>query len=122
MTDGSEALTGRPQDQGRPHRRRGAPSPETASLLLAYRAAMRAELRAVLDELRGKPKPAGLGLLPEAAVELERPSIEGRVRLWDLGIKLGRELGAEVDEPPAGGASEGAGSARPRRRRRVDFG
>lgn len=81
---------------------------------------MRAELRATLAELR--PRPPLPGLLDGDPVIPYVPAsvpIADRIRLWDLAIKLGRELGAEVDEPPA---AADAGSAKPPRRGRVDFG
>lgn len=113
----SSEATGRPQDQGRRHRRRGTPSAATASLLADYHAAMRAELRACLGELGGAATENGLGLVPAVVV---RPPLRERMALWDLAIKLGRELGSEVDAtPPAG--DEGPAPARARRRR-VDFG
>lgn len=114
MTDAA----GRPQDQDRPHRKRAQPSPETASLLAEYQASMRSELRAVLAELRGKLPDPGLGLIN---AEPERPNLTDRMRLWDLAIKLGRELGTEVDDRPI---EEGAQPAAPRkwRRARVAFG
>ena len=113
MTD-----VGRAQDQGRRHRRKGAPSAETTSLLAEYQAAMRSELRAVLGELRGKLPDPGLGLVNG---EPERPNLTDRMRLWDLAIKIGRELGTEVDDRPA---NEGAQPATRRkwRRARVDYG
>lgn len=75
---------------------------------------MRAELRGILEELKGTPQPEGLdGSTPPP----RRPSLADRSRLWDLAVKLGRELGAEVDVPAPVSPEE-----RPRRARRVDFG
>ena len=86
----------RPQDVGRPHRRRlGEVSPEVASILERYRGAMRDELAMLLETL-GARKP---GLLPDVAGELVVPLAE-RMRLWDLAIKLGRELNAPGSEEP----------------------
>jgi hypothetical protein len=110
---------GREQDQGRRHRRKGAPSPETASLLAEYQAAMRAELRATLVELRGKLPPPGLDLTGAPPVA-ERPSLNDRGKLWDLAIKLATQLGTEVDPAPARTA-EGP-RPRPRRAARIDYG
>lgn len=113
--------TARPQDAGRSHKRRGRPSAETSTLLAAYQEAMRTELRATLTEIEGVDPPPSLELTDEPPGKV-RPKLEVRVRLWDLAIKLGRELGTEVD--PAGGADAADGSppvAR-RRRRRPDFG
>ena len=106
----------RPQDAVRSHRRKGAPSPATASLLAEYQDAMRLELRAVLIELQGSEPPAGLGMVPAVRV---RPSLTDRSRLWDLGIKLGRELAGEIDPRPA--APDGPASTRARAKR-PDFG
>lgn len=107
----------RPQDVGRSHRRKGAPSPETAALLTEYQEAMRLELRTVLRELEGSPAPAGL--LPDPEARPIRPPLGDRMRLWDLAIKLGRELGSAIDAEPT--PAEAAPS-RPRRRARVDYG
>jgi hypothetical protein len=115
VTDG-----GRPQDQGRTHRARGRPSAETVSLLERYQASMRDELAGVLVELEGKIPAAGL--LDEGLPRPDpvRPSLADRARLWDLAIKLGRELGSSIDPTPPAPAS----SPRARRARsaRVDFG
>jgi hypothetical protein len=94
----------RPQDVGRPHRRTApGPSPATAAVLEAYRAAMRVELGALLETLGARR----VGLMPDAPPELVVPIAE-RVKLWDLAIKIGRELNApgaaDLDpepEPPA---------------------
>ncbi len=120
----TEAAGGRPQDQGRTHRRRGRPSAETSSLLADYQAAMRDELRDVLGELRGKPPAAGLLDDPANPPAPVRPPLTERARLWDLAIKVGRELGTEVDVTPAAGEAGPAQPAGPRkwRRGRVDFG
>lgn len=112
--------TRRPQDVGRRHRRRGQPSSETRLLLTDYHGAMRRELRGLLAELEpsavdapqmqldGKPKPP------------ERPKLEQRARVWDLAIKLARELGTSIDVPAEEGETP-ATTAAPRKRR-VDFG
>lgn len=95
--------TARPQDLGRPHRRtaRAGPTPETARVLERYRAAMRAELGDLLGELR----PELEQLTIAGGADRIRPAIADRVKLWDLAIKLGRELGApglaELEEEPA---------------------
>lgn len=77
----------RPQDVGRSHKRGRAPDPEAEAVLERYRAAMRAELDDTLAEIR--PATGQLGF--DGAVE--RPSLERRRALWDLAVKLGRELG-----------------------------
>jgi hypothetical protein len=105
----------RPQDQGRRHRRKGAPSAATLSLLGDYQDAMRAELRAVLAELQPTPPAPGLGLVKEAP---KRPPLRDRAGLWDLAIKLGRELGSEIDPAPPPVV---VGPSKPRRAK-VDFG
>ena len=113
----SEGAGDRAQDVGRRHRRKGQPSAETVALLESYRQAMRDELRDVLAEIRGKaPEP---GLLPDAAGTVVRPAIAERAKLWDLGIRLGRELGAAIDEPELEAAPP---RARARRPRAIDFG
>ena len=99
--------TDRPQDVGRRHRAAAnAPTPETARILELYRAAMRAELGDVLEELRpAVPEPG----TPPTFGELIplRPALAERLKLWDLAIKLGRELaspglaGLEDPDPPA---------------------
>lgn len=77
---------------------------------------MRAELRATLTEARGTTV---AGLLGDDVTT--RPTLGDRTRLWDLAIKLGRELGAEVDvTPPA--PPERARPAGGPRRGRVDYG
>ena len=91
--------TARPQDLGRSHHRSSTtPAPETVAVLDRYRAAMRLELDAVLEELRAR-RP---GLLPDVPGELVVPRAE-RLRLWDLAIKLGRELAGPT---PGGDPSE----------------
>jgi hypothetical protein len=109
--------TARPQDEGRQHRRKGAPSAATASLLARYHEAMRGDLGAVLDELTPTPiEDAGLGL--DGAPLIKRPPVKDRAALWDLAIKLGRELGTEIDPGPVAEAA----TAPRARRRRVDMG
>lgn len=112
----SEAEAGRAQDQGRRHRRKGAPSPETALLLTDYQEAMRDELRTLLGDIRGHPPADGLGLIDAQPV---RPSLKDRAPMWDLAIKIGRELGTAIDP----GADKDQPTETPRRRtRKVDFG
>ena len=111
---------GRPQDQGRKHRRRTAPSPETATLLADYQAAMRDELRALLDDLRGAVPDPGLGLTEQAG--RVRPPLKERAPMWDLAMKLGRELGTSIDASPAAATDASNGSAPRRRPRRIDYG
>ena len=113
----SEA-TDRPQDRGRVHRRgrRESTSSPTIELLERYRAAMRAELGELLDELRLDPDVAAAS--PQLGLDGKplapgRPGLVERARLWDLGIKLGKELANGEDLDPDPGPVFGDG-ARPR--------
>jgi hypothetical protein len=90
----------RPQDVGRSHHRAGELAPETSEVLERYRAVMRLDLAELLGELR--PETGQLTI----AGDVERPSLEKRRALWDLAIKLGRELAggpgdASVRDPGA---------------------
>jgi len=98
-----EAAGDRPQDELRPHRRaRSAPAPEVAAVLERYRGAMIAELGDTLDELR----PDREQLTLTGGSERMRPALAERLKLWDLAVKLGRELaGAEVAPPAPGGTA-----------------
>jgi hypothetical protein len=78
----------RPQDAGRRHARRGIPSAESLELLERYRTALRDELGETLTELR----PA----------KGARPALAQRLKLWDLALKLARELAAGSDVPSIG--------------------
>lgn len=82
---------------------------------------MRSELRDLLAELRGKlPDP---GLLPDAGpAEPVRPNLTERTRLWDLAIKVARELGTEVDANDDGRSPQAPPPPSGPRRRRVDYG
>lgn len=82
---------------------------------------MRSELRGLLVDLRGKLPDRGLGLEPEPT-EPVRPALKERIPMWDLAMKLGRELGTEVDPAGVGGDSTPAAPAARRRRGRIDFG
>ena len=88
----AEAAGDRPQDVGRRHRRRAAPTVETEEILERYRAEMRRELADLLDEIR----PA-TGQLTLDGGSVARPPLERRRALWDLAVKIGRELGAAPD-------------------------
>lgn len=90
----------RPQDVGRSHhgRRRSEPAPATAEVLERYRTAMRDELGELLEELR----PAREQLTMLGAPERLKPALAERLKLWDLAIKLGRELGTGEELPAAG--------------------
>lgn len=112
----------RAQDVGRRHRRRGAQSPETRALLATYQDAMRGELRAVLAELEGTVAPTGLLDTEFTKAEVRiRPDLAARTRLWDLAIKIGRELGSAIDADPVPVVASPGATAKTRRRR-VDFG
>lgn len=100
----------RPQDVGRSHKRRGAPAVETEALLERYRAAMRSELSDLLEEIR----PGAGQLTIDGAVD--RPTLEKRRALWDLAIKLGREL-AGAPEPMIGAPGGSEPAPTPDRRR-----
>lgn len=107
----------RPQDAGRKRNRRaGQPSPETAALLERYQAGMRAELAGLLGELEPVPQDQGLGMVE---IPDKRPELATRSKIWDLAIKLGRELGAAIDVAPP---TDGAALPAPRRTRRPDYG
>jgi hypothetical protein len=88
---------------------------------------MRDELSTLLDDLRGRLPDPGLGLLEDAiargdVVERIRPSLKERAPMWDLAIKIGRELGTSIDPgKPPGGDPPTTRSPR-RRTARVDFG
>jgi hypothetical protein len=101
----------RAQDVGRSHKPRGIPAPETLEILERYRAAMRAELSDTLDEIR----PATGQLTLEGAVT--RAPLETRRALWDLAIKLGRELGNGSDPAYTGEPGPGLTPAAPSSRR-----
>jgi hypothetical protein len=109
----------RPQDQGRRHRKRGQPSAATVSLLEAYQDAMRRELRELLTELEGTPQAPGQLLDGSPAPAVKRPSLRDRAGMWDLAMKIGRELGSQVDQPPPPAPD---GKPTGPRRGRVDFG
>ena len=96
----------RPQDVERPHRRTrgGTPAPETLELLERYRAAMRAELAELLVEIRPAPATTGQLELTGDVAPAARPKLEQRRALWDLAIRLGRELSSVTLEPGWEGA------------------
>jgi hypothetical protein len=108
----------------RSHRRRGAPSPATKALLAEYQDAMRAELRQLLTELRPLPDPADAPVVFGADPPPEPLTLAQRSSRWDLAIKLGRELGAEIDPAPTRDQATPSGGEHPgpTRRRRIDYG
>jgi hypothetical protein len=101
------------------HRRKGAPGPETRSLLERWQAALRAELGDVLAELRPEPGPAQLAIdgtvMPRPRVDLTT-----RMKLVDLGVRIAHELGTELDTGERSGPADRP--ERPRARSRVEFG
>jgi hypothetical protein len=109
---------GRPQDQGRRHRRTRAAPPDSRLLVTAY-AALRAELADCVAELRPPPPPDGPLVLGDPMPK-GRPSLADRDRLVALIARLLGILGAEVEEP--GEAAPAPGPARPARRGRLDLG
>ena len=79
---------------------------------------MRSWLTTVLDRLDGTPQPDGL----HGPVPPRLPTDAEASRLWDLAMKLGRELGARIDPAdltPAGPPSVPRAGTR---RRKVDVG
>lgn len=114
--------TDRPQDVGRRHRGKGRPSPETAARLARWNETLRAELDDVIERLAPKVPPPGLldDVEGAPAAEPQRPALRDRAALLDIGIKVARELGAEIDPGPAPDAAP-AKPARGRSRK-VDYG
>jgi hypothetical protein len=110
---------GRPQDQARRHRRVGTPSSATTTLLAAWQSTLRDELRAIVDALGARKSGLIPDLAPEFTIALDDPR---RDRLVDRGIRVGRELGTEVDPTPAPGQGPATPATRARRPRKVDFG
>jgi len=91
--------TDRLQDVGRPHKRAvGTPAPATVAVLERYREAMRIELGELLEEIRPPASQLTLG----GSEERIKPPLAERVKLWDLAIKIGRELDGAVELPWAG--------------------
>lgn len=108
-------------DPGASHARKGRPSAATRDLLADAQAALRAELRDTLAELRPEPVDTAKltigGPMPKG-----RPELPDRVRLVGLIGDLMKLLGTEITPaPPTPGPDELAGT-RPRRRGRVDYG
>jgi hypothetical protein len=88
----------RPQDIGRRHRKSGDTAPETAAIIVRYRAAMRAELGALLDEL--EPRHLVQSSLDGSSDRAVGLGITARRERWDLAIRLGKELAGGSDEAP----------------------
>ena len=91
------------QDVARPHKRtRGTLAPETDALLKRYRATMEAELADLLSEIRPDAGQLTIG------GDVSRPPLEMRRALWDLAIKLGRELGTTTEAQWSGVLDSGS--------------
>lgn len=104
----------RPQDVGRRHSRKPKGG-EDDPLLIRYQRTMRLELTDLLDALQPVPQDQGLGMVE---VPPKRPSLADRAKIWDLAIKLGRELGSAIDPAPTGaGDSQRTARGTPRSRR-----
>lgn len=84
---------------------------------------MREEVRGLLVELRGKAPPPGLMDVPGGDARI-RPALAERTRLWELAVKLGRELGEGIDGEAGTPARDGGPEYAPasRRRSRPEFG
>ena len=104
----------RPQDVGRSHERKRKGG-EDDPLLVRYQATMRAELGDLLDSLAPIEQDEGLGLVK---MPPKRPPLSERTKIWDLAIKLGKELGSAIDPRPMDAplTPEG-GRSKPRARR-----
>lgn len=83
---------------------------------------MRDELSTLLGDLAGKPSAPGLLDVATDTPAIERPALKDRAAMWDLAIKLGRELGTSIDTRPPNAAAVEAAEAPARRRGRVDYG
>lgn len=108
----------RPQDVGRRHARRKREGDGDA-LVERYYATMRSELAELLDSLAPVPGDQGLGLvkMPD-----KRLSLAERTKVWDLAIKLGRELGSRIDPTPGPIAGQTPARRPPPPRGKVDYG
>lgn len=105
----------RPQDVGRPHSR-SSRLVEDDPLVKRYHDTMRAWLGRLLDDLDGRP--AKPGLLPDAGDVTVFPETNEASKLWDLAIKLGKELGSSIVDP---GTAAPAPRATPPRRKGVKY-
>ena len=106
---------GRPQDVGRTHARTRKGGPADRALVERYYASMRSWLGRTLDTLEGEAQPDGL----HGPVKPKMPTPTEAGKLWDLAMKLGRELGAEIDPDPLPDAPAARVPARPRK---ADYG
>lgn len=104
----------RQQDRGRRRTTRTSVHANDRALIERYEATMRLELSDLLTSLQPVPQDQGLGMV---AVPDKRPPLSERTKIWDLAIKLGRELGSAIEpdplpEPP---------TSRPRKPRKLDL-
>lgn len=109
-----EQDVGRTHTAGAPRVAAVVPSRADRELLERYRAALRAELEQLLDELvvddAGRLQATGQLQLGGS---IERPALDVRRALWELSIKLSRELAggiAEVAPPDPAGVRRPASS------------
>ena len=108
------ATNDRPQDVGRKHARSAGGTADRA-LVERYQTSMRDWLGLTLDALEGEVQPDGL----HGPVPRKRPTATEAGRLWDLAMKLGRELGAAIEPDPLPDGPPAPN--RPRRSRKVDY-
>ena len=102
----------RPQDVERPHRRRpGELEPDVDDQLRAYRRALRLELADLLAEIRPPAPSSGQLALDGTLAAPTRPALEQRRQLWDLAIRVARELG----QAPGVTAETAPAPSRPKR-------
>lgn len=105
-------INDRPQDIGRQHVRRRTPAREAAALIERWRAVERDTLRRVTVELEGVDKGTGLDGSPMGR---EYPSTSATAGLVDLGIKLARDLGSDIDPDPQPATTSAPARRRPRK-------
>ena len=106
----------RPQDVGRRHDRRGARTDSDAALIERWRAVERMTLERVTVELEGIDKGTGLD---GSQLAREYPSTRTTADLIDLGVKIARDLGADIDPTPVLPVT--ANLSQPRRSRKLDL-
>lgn len=117
----------RPQDVGRVHvrsqqsgayttgRKRRSTVASAAALIERWRAVERMTLERVTTELEGVDKGTGLD---GTAMPREYPSVSATAGLIDLGVKIARDLGTDIDPDPL--PDPPPALARPRRTRKLD--
>ena len=87
----------RPQDVGRRHARKRAGTATSAALIERWHAVERMTLERVTVDLEGVDKGIGLDGKP---MPREYPSDSRTAALVDLGVKLARDLGSDIDPEP----------------------